>query len=553
MHVLPSSPIHFFTLFRRVLLPALLLLAAGWGLGCYFETNDDPAIILMLRGTTAAAPVSNLHLYFHGFSNMLAALYHTWPALPWYGLVLYGLLYVATVLVFSVLDRLLAGRVPASWITALLVLFFLTAWLEHGLWFNYVRVPVLLAGAGVLFAAQRPQSRAALVVGVVAFGISWLIRPSIAVLGLLLVVPGACWLSGRRAAPVLAAAVLWAAVGAGVLNVVRSPQAAALRTVDVPKANLNDYQLLRAVPRTATDSLGIRAVRAWMMADSTLLNENFFRRATRLEPAYFLRHTAPLKLQVLLNLVLRDYFPLLLLQLVLWGWVGGASDAPGRRWFWLVQLGYMGLVLALGVVLKLPPRIGLPVFDFWVLGNLLYVLRVGGQAPDRRLATILVVLAIVAVPYAYKTLHRRSILQVERQHNQQLRQQLTAALPPAVLLVTDVLPATYKSASPFRNPDVVPAKMLMLTGWTTADPSQVSWRQQLTGTRNFGAGMRQLAQQGSAVQWLLTPRVAAILNQQLHLLPAGSQMRFAPAPKFRAATQPADTIWYYQPVLETRK
>ncbi|MBO0358932.1 hypothetical protein J0X19_13320 [Hymenobacter sp. BT186] len=533
------------------MLPALLLLAAGWGLGCYFETNDDPAIILMLRGTTAATPVGNLHLYFHGFSNLLAALYHTWPALPWYGLVLYGLLYVATVLVFTVLDRLLVRRVPPSKLTALLILFFLTAWLEHGLWFNYVRVPVLLAGAGVLFAAQSPRRRSALVVGVVVFGLSWLIRPSIAVLGLLLAVPGACWLSGRRAGLIIAAAVLWAVGGAVVLNMLRTPQASALRTIDVPKANLNDYQLLRPVPRTATDTLGLQSVRAWMMADSTLVTEALFQRATRFDLDYFLRHTAPAKLRVLLSLVLRDYFPLLLLQAVLWAWVAMSTQVAGRRWFWLVQCGYIGLVLMLGVGLKLPPRLGLPVFDFWALSNLIFVFRAASAAPERRLVAVLAVLAVAAVPYTYKTLHRRTVLQAERQHNQQLRQRLTAALPPTALLVTDVLPATYKSASPFRNPDARPAKMLMLTGWTTADPSQAAWRQQLTGTRNFAAGMRHLAQQGATVRWLLTPHVANLLNQQVQTLPAVNAISLLP--DYKLFTQPTDTIWYYQPVVETAK
>jgi hypothetical protein len=553
MHVFTSSPIRPFTLFRRVLLPALLLLAAGWGLGCYFETNDDPAIILMLRGTTAAAPVSNLHLYFHGFSSLLATLYHTWPALPWYALVLYGLLYVATVLVFSVLDGLLLGRVPAGWITALLVLFFLTAWLEHGLWFNYVRVPLLLAGAGVLFAAQRPHSRRALLLGILVFGVSWLIRPSIAVLGLLLAVPGACWLSGRRAAPILLAAALWAGIGAAVLAAGRTPQAAALRTIDVPKAYLNDYQLLRPIPRTATDTLGLQSVRAWMMADSTLITNALFQRSTRFDPDYFLHHTAPAKLQVLLNLVLRDYFPLLLLQAVLWGWVAVSTAMPGRRWFWLMQLGYAGVILALGVVLKLPPRLGLPVFDFWALSSLLYILRAGSPAPDRRLATILAVLVVAAVPYGYKTLHRRTVLQVERQRNQQLRQHLTAKLPPKALLVTDVVSATYKSANPFRNPDPHPAKMLTLTGWTTADPSQAAWRQQLTGTRSFVGAMQRLAQHGPTVRWLLTPGVAALLNRQLQALPVSHGPHMALYPQNKVAGVPTDTIRYYQAAIKAAK
>lgn len=545
--------VHSPTLFRRVLLPALLLLAAGWGLGCYFETNDDPAIVLMLRGTTAAAPVGNLHLYFHGFSALLAALYQTWPALPWYGLLLYGLLYGATVLIFSVLDQLLTGRVPGAWISTLLVLFFLTAWLEHGLWFNYVRVPVLLAGAGVLFAAQRPQHRGALVLGIVAFGISWLIRPSIAVLGLLLAAPGACWLSVRRAGLVLTAAVVWAVIGAGVLGALRTPQAAALRTLDVPKAYLNDYQLLQPVPRTASDSLALRAVRQWMMADSTLINEAMFRRATRFEPTYFLHHTAPAKLRVLLSLVVRDYFPLLLLHLVLWGWVVCSPDMPGRRWFWLVQGGYVGLLLALGVGLKLPPRIGLPLFDFWALSNLVYVLGESRWPLDWRLATILGALAVAAVPYGYKTLHRRAVLQAERHHNQQLRKRLVADLPVDCLLVTDVVPATYKAASPFRNPDPQPAKMLMLTGWTTADPSQAAWRQQLTGTRNFAAGMRELLHQGPKIRWLLTSGSAAILNQQIRQASADTSAMHQLVSDYKIVNVQVDSISYYLPHVEKMK
>ncbi|UOG76907.1 hypothetical protein MTX78_09970 [Hymenobacter tibetensis] len=526
-----------------------MLLAAGWGLGCYFETNDDPAIIMLLRGTTAGAPVTDLHLYFHGVSAVLAALYQLWPALPWFGLLLYGLLYIATVLTFTVLDRLLVGRVPSSHITVLLVLFFLVAWLEHGFWFNYVRVPVLLAGAGVLFAAQRPRSRGAFVVGILAFGLSWLIRPSTALMGLLLAAPGAYWLSGRWAMPILAAALVWAGLGAGVLRVTRSPQAAALAALDVPKANLNDFQLLRPVPRTSSDSLALQDVAHWMMTDSTRINLAMFERATRLEPRWFLREIAPTKLQVMLRLLVRDYFPLLLLQAVLLGWVISRKGLPEQRWFWLTQAGYIGLLVLLGVVLKLPPRVGLPLFDFWVISNLLYVLRPtrhARQLPlDRPVVLVLAALAVMAGPYAYKTWHRRVVLQAERHHNELLRTQFTAALPATALLVTDVLPATYKAASPFENPDAVPAKMLTLAGWTTANPSQAAWRQQLTGTRDFAESMYRLAQQGPKVRWLLTPEGAKLLNQHLKQQQPEKPTKLEFISDNKVFTNVADVYQYY--------
>lgn len=534
-----------------MLLPALLLLLAGWGLGCYFETNDDPAIILLLRGIAADAPVTDLHLYFHGVGAVLAGLYQLFPAVPWFGVVLYSLLYVATVLVFSVLDHLLVGRVSSTKITGLLVLFFLVAWLEHGLWFNYVRVPLLLTGAGVLFAAQRPQRWGAFLLGVAAFGLSWLIRPTPALMGLLIAAPGAWWLSGRRALPILLAALLWAGIGAGILGLTSSSQTKALASLDVPKAHLNDYQILRPVPTTPADSLALQAVANWMMSDSTSINEAMFRRATHYEPMWFLRTVAPLKLQVMIRLLLRDYFPLLLLQGVLLLWVATAPRQPQLQWFWLTQGGYIGLLLLLGIVMKLPPRVGLPLFDFWVLSNLLYALReIRLSSPGRLLPLVLVALAVAAGPYAYKTWHRCTVLQTERRHNQELRAQLTAALPASTLLVTDVLPATYKAASLFRNPDPHPVKMMMLSGWTTANPSQALWRQQLTGTRDFREGMRRLAQTVPRVRWLLTPSGARILNKQLSTNnSAATQL----VPELEIRSGVADTLRYYMLRKETVK
>ncbi|MBD2716994.1 hypothetical protein KBK19_18255 [Microvirga sp. STR05] len=519
-------------LFRRVLLPALLLLAVATGLGSYFETNDDAAIMQLLRGTTAAAPVSTLYLYFHGLGAALAWLYQAMPAVPWYALLLYALLYAATAGAFTFLDRLLVGKLPAGWAALLLTLFFLVAWLEHGFWFNYVRVPILLAGVGVLCAAQRPQSRWALCWGLLAFALSWLIRPSAALLGLLAAAPGAWWLAGRRALPVLGGAVAWAITGAVWLQLTWSPAAATFRRLDVLKSNLLDFQLAAppATSLSATDSLGLAAAQQWLLADSTLVNEGFFARAAPLPgPRYFLTHIAPAKLSQALPQLVRDYFPLLLLLLasVL---LQAGRGVPQKKSFWLLQAGYVGLLLALAAVLKLPPRIALPLLDLWVLSNLAFVLArpaAARQAPW----SILVVLAVAFVPYAYKTWHRRTTLVQERQRNQAERQRLFALVhqPPASLpelILSDAFEATYKAESPFAEHSLV-ARRLTVAGWTTLHPSQAAWRQQLTGTRNFAEGLRRLAQR-TDVGWILTLGSARIFNYQLAQLP-GRHVQLVPA------------------------
>ncbi|UOQ68119.1 hypothetical protein [Hymenobacter volaticus] len=383
-----------------------------------------------------------------------------------------------------------------------------------------------------------------------AFGLSWLIRPGVAVLGALLAVPAAYWVSGHRALPVLAGTLLWAALGAGILASQTTSQEAAYRAIDVFESQLIDYQWLRPTPRTALDSLRLRVMRHRMRTDTTLINKALFYRTAHFESEYFLRETAPAKLRVLVSLVLHDYFPLLMLQLILWGWVALSANMPVRRWFWLTQVGYALLLLGLGIGLKLPPRIGLPFFDFWALSNLLYVLRERGCVTIQRLESIIAVLAVAAVPYSYKTLHRRAVLQRERQHNILLRHQLTAKLPADALMVTDVLPATYKAASPFHNPDAVPGKMLLLTGWTTSDPSQAAWRQQLTGTRNFAESMRRLAGIGPRVQLLLTPSVARILNEQLETNDSAVARLL---PELRVQASAADTLRYYVLREETVK
>ncbi|WP_089331520.1 hypothetical protein [Hymenobacter mucosus] len=502
--------------FIMLLLPLLCLAGNGLLLGCYYETNDDLTIVALLRGVSAASPVTDLHLYFHGYAALWAWLYTTAPAVPWYGLTLYGLLVVATVLLFAVLDKVLSTRLSMGWVLVCSTLLFEVAWLEHGFWFSYVRIPVLLAGVGLLYAAQRAPGRKAAILGLLAFALAWLIRPSAAVLALLVVAPGAWWLAQRRAVPILASAAGFAVVAGLLVTFTRSDAAATYRRLDVLKSNLNDFHLTAppARPLSAPDSLGLALTHHWMVGDSTLINEAFFNRATPVHLPYFVEHTALPKLRNLLLQLGRDYFPLLLLLvgtcLVAW-----RSGQP-RGVFWVVQLAFAIVVVGLGVGLKLPPRLALPVLDFWVLGNLIFCLQPAARFPLRSALLLLVLLLVAAVPYAYKTSHRRVVLSAERSRNHE-RQRLLFGKVRGGILVSDIVEETYKSASPFQE-HLVPTQghLLGIAGWPTLDPSQPVLRHALTDTRDFTTSMRRLAEQPH-VAWVLSPEGAALLNRQLAL------------------------------------
>ena len=498
-------------IFRVILLPLLLLLAAVAGLGAYYETNDDLIITQLLRGETAAAPVRDLHLYFHGLAAGLAALYARFPAVPWYGLLLYSLLYLAWVLLFAVLNRLLRPHLTSTQLTITLVLVFGLVLLENSLWFNYMRVPLLLAGAGGLFAAQRTKQRWWVMLGLAAFGLAWLIRPSAAVLGLVVVVPGGIWLGGRRGAMVLLAALLTAGLGGGLLGLTRPPAATRYRVLDVLKSNLNDYQLYHPQPRTPTDSLGVAAVGHWILSDSVLVNEAFFKRTMSSDLGYFLRKTAPAKLTTLGRLVVRDYFPLLLLNALLFASLLRAKAKTGGHFFWLAQLGFCLLILGLGVGLKLPPRLGLPLFTLFSLGNVVRWLQLPPhlRVPFPRLALAALLLCVGV--YSLKTWHRSQLLAAEQQHHEAYLAKLASTTAGGQILVTANLEPAYKSLSPFKLYSLG-ARQLPLTGWATLDPSLPRWRQQLTGSRDFNLTLRRLAERVD-VQWALAPEVVPFLQR----------------------------------------
>ena len=528
-------------IFAHVLLPLALVLASVAGLGSYYETNDDGLFTLLLRGQAASAPVADLHLYFHGFAWLWASLYTRWPGLPWFGLTLYALLLLAFTLLFVVLDRAARPRLRPGGRVVLLAGFYFIALLETVYWFNYSRVPLLLAGAGLLYALQRANGPAlvrrwALLVGLGVVVVAGLLRPSMALLGLLAVVPAAAWLpadspgedsDGRQFvgprwwpfAPAAMRVLCWfaALVLGGTLALSLSPAPAEtryLRRLDTLLVELNDYHLRRPMPATTADTLALRGIqRWWLVADSTIFNPALFARATRLDGPHFVTQVLPGKVVASGWLLVRDYFPVLLALL----FVGIEGEKARRRstpmrwpWYWS-YIGFAALLFGLAMLLKLPPRLAGPLLALFLASQIAGVLRYAVRISQRVQRLGLLFGVFVGLIYAAKTAHRVQLLRRE----QQLRGEFLARLQTQAglrLVAVAGLETSLKSLSPFHN--YGPARVMLLNGWPTLDPSQPHFRQLLSGHRDLSAAVHYLAAD-STVLWLMPPAFVPFYNNYL--------------------------------------
>jgi hypothetical protein len=537
-----------------VLLPLGLALAVVLGLGSYFETSDDGTLAWLFAGVLAPQPVVSVPLYLHGYGHLLAAAYAAAPTGPWLGLLLAGLLATATALWFAVLERLLRPHLRPMPLALALALFFGLAWLEHWLWFSHGRVALLLGAGGLLFAAQRPGRRGPLLLGLLALLAAWLIRPGLAALAGVAILPAAVLLAGswRRAAPLLLSASLLLGLAFGLAALRQTPAEALVQARDTRLARILDYEQLRPYPQTAADSLGTAAISLWLLGDSAVVDPVLRGPVYRFDAADFAGRVVPAKLKLRARLLLRDYFPVLLALLA----TAGAMLRPRRpvpRGFWLVQLGFAVGLAGLAGILKLPPRLALPLLDCWLLTNLVFWSQmlpgvaasaamgnraaplfrqeqpVVGLAGLNTLPLVRFLMAgsliVVAGSYAAKTWHRHRVLQQEQHWHESA---LAGISQPAGRV--RVLAGTndwLKSLSPFRSCSPGPGAVLLLTGWPAHDASQRPLRQALAGTPDQTECLRRLAGRvppATEVVWLLTPETARWLNHRFRFAAPGLQL-----------------------------
>jgi len=547
---------------RVALLPLALVLGTVAGLGSYCETSDEISFAWLFSGVLALKPVPSVPLYFHGWGHSLAALYTVAPTVPWVGVLVGGLLGTATVLTFAVLDKLLRPHLRPWALGLVLVAFFAAAWLEHWLWFSTVRAALLLAGGALLFAAQRPGRLGPLLVGLSGLGAAWLMRPSLAVLAFGATLPAVLLLAGhwRRAAPLVASAAAGLVLAAGVLSWHRTPDQVHTQTRDGYFARILDFDQVRPRPRTPADSLGTNGISIWLLGDSTLINEALCRRAYAFDAADFFGREVPAKLRQRTILLVRDYFPMVLALLA----TGAGVFIQKRRrlGFWLVQISFVGVLVLFAGLLKLPPRLELPLLDFWLLTNLVFLLKVNSttshavpHADPLATASALFALSfrragmaaalLVLLLYGAKTRHRRQVLgQEQRCHERALAEisRRTSGHPRVLAGGHDLL----KSLSPFRVYGLGIGPTLLLSGWPAHDRSQPALRRGLTGAADQTECLRRLAEPARGARWVLSTETARWLNRRFRF-GAGTGPVVGLRP--RAALAADTSLRFYEPFV----
>ncbi len=483
-----------------------------------------------MRGLYAAKPLGELHLIHYGIGYIISGLYSFLPSIPWYGVVLYLALYLAMLLSFGLLHRLCRKRLTNEQVFALLIFFYLLAWFEHALWFNYTRVPVLLAAAAFLnysFADKTPGPTHNRLLGLnlLAFLLALCIRPNAAVLGLLIALPGAIRVTAlahldirnlvTSAVPFFIGTILFSLV----ITLTRSEEGIAYQTVDRLNMMYNDFGMISLRPRTNSDTARAYAVRAWMIGDREQINERFFHRVGVENWNQYLTTKMPLKLKAASIALSKNYYLIFILNFVLiYVCLRKQRSAPRRRLVWLTQIWVLLLVVGMGGLLKLPPRLLMPTLTVWTLLNILmYFRRRGTGFPKLPLAVWLAMVAIAGF-HIYSVGWRIDLLARRRRLNEALFSNLNQQFQRHTLLMAGA--ETYLAGlSPWTNYSFGKNRVLPLTGWNTLDPSYRRYYTALSGEPSWPRAVRKLAYQPNTV-FIVPLGFADRLNQYLRAVQA---------------------------------
>lgn len=159
---------------------ALALLICGlfsWGVGLQFDTNDDMAMITLLKGHYGWTPAQDVPFLSPLLSRALCRLYHFEPDIPWYCATLYGAHLLA---IFFGIRLLLAERRPLM-SQGILLLVFITLYLYIFCFLNFGSTSLalwLMTSLYLVHLSLRGQLTARHVLPVAAaLSLAYLLRP----------------------------------------------------------------------------------------------------------------------------------------------------------------------------------------------------------------------------------------------------------------------------------------------------------------------------------------------------------------------------------------
>ena len=247
----------------------------------------------------------------------------------------------------------------------------------------------------------------------------------------------------------------------------------------------------------------------WALGDSTVVNEPLFERAFRFDKDIFLRQTI-LHKSFASFYVLRDYYALLVLfPLAVALWLSFRNRWLYHWEFWLAQVAFGALLLALTAAMKLPLRIASPLLSIWTVGSVIYVAR-RGEWPLRLAGAWRWALYGIMMLFGYKLWHDSREYRRIREENEAYLSRVYTFAKHRTLVVAGVEWA-YVYLSPFTTYELSDSPVVTLMSWLTLEPSLTELREKLTGTRDFNESLNRLAAKPNVV-WVLRDAFAGYLR-----------------------------------------
>src|SRR5262245_35473094 len=102
-------------------LPGVLFASTYLLFGYHYQTSDDALVSALIRGFPFGVPVTEFFFCHRLTSHLYANLAQAYPAVPWYEIAMYGLLFVAVRNYFAVIYDYTKRFLPASALTPLLI------------------------------------------------------------------------------------------------------------------------------------------------------------------------------------------------------------------------------------------------------------------------------------------------------------------------------------------------------------------------------------------------------------------------------------------------
>lgn len=514
----PAAEAFIFSWLLPALLWALTFLLAGF----HYETNDDLLMSFIARGLAFGKPVGDYGIYFHGFGQLFVWLYQQFPAVPWYGFILYALLFLATSLAYKFLYKVLRPRCSFITLIGTDILFYLANWYEHAFWFNYMRVPLLLAALSLLNAfpsnGQNQKINWLNVAGLsFLFLLALAIRPGAALLGVTVVFPYLLfqWLRYKeRQMKFLKTVAIFTVSGilfTGWLQLHATKAAAQYRHVDTLKSAMVDFQWCCGSQQTSEENLILDGMHHWFVADVAVWQPLL----KKLHPdwPYLLQEAFFVKLPAALQALVLDQF--LALALVVFLLSIHYKNRRQLNWKYVVLLqGYTALLLlAFALALKLPPRVLTPVLGLHLLITLAFLPpKLESFKPVSGLFKG-VLLLLLGLQF-YKISSRALWQNGQQQKAEQYFETLSSGYQQRLIILADVS-GELRALSPFLNYTFGDNQVLFLTGWQTLDPHFLPYLQQLSGKTGVGEALQELSNRKNVI-WVMQPQFKTFLSSYLN-------------------------------------